>query len=219
MLSAALYPAAVFNFENIAIFPFWAAMIALPDNKVTKAVMGSYAVPILLGRGLSLYSSRGCQIVYVGHTGCRQLNGVLTCVKKSGIQPCCWASRTSTSRGGPSRTRASWKRSARWGAVQVGFNRHVALESAWFQALHLKCDILLTNFAFPNSTRTALQHGPARPRRARQGVLVRVVHGGGVGALHRHGLVRRAVDIPGLEEKRRLRGGGGLQERCCIRTS
>lgn len=35
--------------ENIAIFPFWAMMIALPDNKVTKIVMGSYAVPILLG--------------------------------------------------------------------------------------------------------------------------------------------------------------------------
>ena len=39
----------MFNFENVAIFPFWAAMIALPDNKVTKTVMGSYAVPILLG--------------------------------------------------------------------------------------------------------------------------------------------------------------------------
>lgn len=39
----------MFNAENIAIFPFWAMMIALPDNKVTKTVMGSYAVPVLLG--------------------------------------------------------------------------------------------------------------------------------------------------------------------------
>jgi hypothetical protein len=31
-------------------------------------------------------------------------------------------------------------------------------------------------------------------------------HGCGVGALHRDGFVRGAVDIPGLEEKRRLRG-------------
>ena len=39
----------MFNIENIAIFPFWAMMIALPDNKITKTVMGSYAVPIILG--------------------------------------------------------------------------------------------------------------------------------------------------------------------------
>lgn len=44
-----MQPEAVFNLENVAIFPFWLMMIALPDNKVTKALMGSYAVPILLG--------------------------------------------------------------------------------------------------------------------------------------------------------------------------
>jgi len=42
-------PEAMFDLENIAIFPFWLMMIALPGNKVTKVVMGSYAVPVLLG--------------------------------------------------------------------------------------------------------------------------------------------------------------------------
>ena len=42
-------PEAVFNAENIAIFPFWLAMIAAPKNPVTKAVMGGYLVPFLCG--------------------------------------------------------------------------------------------------------------------------------------------------------------------------
>ena len=42
-------PEAVFNFENIAVFPFWLGMILFPNSKVTETVLKSYAVPCVLG--------------------------------------------------------------------------------------------------------------------------------------------------------------------------
>ena len=40
-------PSTMFDIENIAIFPFWGAMMFAPKSKLTKAVMGSYLVPFL----------------------------------------------------------------------------------------------------------------------------------------------------------------------------
>ncbi len=42
-------PSQVFDLENVAIFPFWGAMMFAPDNSATKAVMSSYLVPFLTG--------------------------------------------------------------------------------------------------------------------------------------------------------------------------
>ena len=42
-------PSQVFDLENVAIFPFWGAMMFAPKNPATKAVMSSYLVPFLTG--------------------------------------------------------------------------------------------------------------------------------------------------------------------------
>ena len=65
-------PEAVFNVENAAIFPFWLGMIAFPKNKVTETVMGSYAVPVLLGLVyiyLTYYSFSDPRIIEAFSTG------------------------------------------------------------------------------------------------------------------------------------------------------
>ena len=45
---------AVFDFENVACFPFWLSMVAAPRAEITQRVMRSYA-PLLVGAGLYLY--------------------------------------------------------------------------------------------------------------------------------------------------------------------
>lgn len=65
-------PETVFDVENAAIFPFWLGMIAFPKNKVTETVMGSYAVPILLGFVyiyLTYYSFSDPRIIEAFSTG------------------------------------------------------------------------------------------------------------------------------------------------------
>ena len=65
-------PEAVFNVENAAIFPFWLGMIAFPKSKVTETVMGSYAVPVLLGLVyiyLTYYSFSDPRIIEAFSTG------------------------------------------------------------------------------------------------------------------------------------------------------
>jgi hypothetical protein len=65
-------PETVFDFENVAIFPFWLGMIAFPNAPPTKLVMGSYAVPILCGLAyvyLTYYSFSDPRIVEAFSTG------------------------------------------------------------------------------------------------------------------------------------------------------
>eukprot|EP00959_Pyramimonas_sp_CCMP1952_P461887 9482336-Pyramimonas_sp.AAC.1 len=45
---------AVFNFLNVATFPFWGAMLVAPKQDLTKKVMSSYSLFIALG-GIYLY--------------------------------------------------------------------------------------------------------------------------------------------------------------------
>ena len=62
----------MFDFENVAIFPFWLGMIAFPNAPPTKLVMGSYAVPILCGLAyvyLTYYSFSDPRILEAFSTG------------------------------------------------------------------------------------------------------------------------------------------------------
>ncbi|CAM9876650.1 unnamed protein product [Chrysoparadoxa australica] len=58
-LEAVLTPRATFYLDNAIVLPFWAGMLAFPDNGITKAIMKSYIPILLVGLiyGWSVYES------------------------------------------------------------------------------------------------------------------------------------------------------------------